>query len=164
MYPDGYVRFVRTDYYSGDDAHVEFIVFLRFLQSEVVPALWDQYRQPMLPLSAAEEAAHDHALLCMYCNRPLQDDTVHDHSHLTGQCRGAAHSDCNLQAGRKEAGESWRKTPVVFHNLKVDDAHLIMRGIGEQVVAQEYRLGNLQGEAAAAAAAAVKQQHPWQLE
>ena len=47
---------------------------------------------------------------------------VRDHDHLTGEYRGAAHSICNLKY-------SWRhiKIPVVFHNLKGYDSHLIIK-------------------------------------
>ena len=46
---------------------------------------------------------------------------VRDHCHFTGKFRGAAHSWCNLQTKSKF------KIPVVLHNFRGYDSHLIMR-------------------------------------
>ena len=64
------------------------------------------------------------AQVCHICQRPLADDRVRDHCHFTGSYRGAAHSICNLQYRLKP--KSW-KLPVVIHNLKGYDAHLIVK-------------------------------------
>ena len=31
------------------------------------------------------------------CDKPLEDDSVRDHCHITGEYRGAAHNACNLK-------------------------------------------------------------------
>ena len=58
------------------------------------------------------------------CAKPLADDRVRDHSHITGSYRGAAHSVCNLNYRLNP--KSW-KLPVVIHNLKSYDGHLIVK-------------------------------------
>ena len=50
---------------------------------------------------------------------------VRDHCHLTGRYRGAAHSDCNLNY------KFSNRIPVVLHNLRGYDSHLIMQGLGK---------------------------------
>ena len=48
---------------------------------------------------------------------------VLDHCHLTGKYRGAAHSICNLQLA---INPDTVKIPVILHNLKGYDSHLIL--------------------------------------
>ena len=48
---------------------------------------------------------------------------MRDHCHVTGKCRGSAHTNCDL---------SYRLTNkiyVIFHNLRGYDSHLIMQEI-----------------------------------
>ena len=66
---------------------------------------------------------------CGYCKSEFsQTYKVRDHDHITGKYRGAAHSNCNLKLriNPKEIN-----IPVVFHNLRGYDSHLIMQHIGE---------------------------------
>ena len=57
-----------------------------------------------------------------------KDVRVRDHCHITGKFRGSAHQECNLKL--KITPEAI-KIPVVFHNLRGYDSHLIMQQIGE---------------------------------
>eukprot|EP01047_Picozoa_sp_COSAG01_P051199 COSAG01_NODE_5254_length_4380_cov_3.719823_1_plen_119_part_00 len=40
-------------------------------------------------------------LNCAMCKKPLGTDCVHDHCHMTGNYRGACHSKCNLEEGKR---------------------------------------------------------------
>ncbi|CAB4000209.1 Gastrula zinc finger [Paramuricea clavata] len=62
---------------------------------------------------------------CSICGNDLGEDRVRDHDHVTGMYRGAAHNICNLKYRI-----TW-KVPVVFHNLRGYDSHLIMQEIGK---------------------------------
>ena len=65
---------------------------------------------------------------CLFCADPLLvanfKDSVKDHDHMTGKYRGAAHNDCNfkLKLNAKTA-----PIPVIFHNMKNFDSHLLMQ-------------------------------------
>ena len=59
----------------------------------------------------------------IFCGFELGDDRVRDHCHLTGKFRGAAHNECNLNYSFT------RRIPVILHNLRGYDSHLIMQGI-----------------------------------
>ena len=46
-------------------------------------------------------------------------EKVRDHCHVTGKLRGAAHLDCNINF------QLTKKVPLIFHNLRGYDNHLI---------------------------------------
>ncbi|GBM47569.1 hypothetical protein AVEN_90276-1 [Araneus ventricosus] len=62
---------------------------------------------------------------CSICKKALKSDRVREHDHQTGRYRAALHSSCNLKFRLS------KKIPVVFHNLKNYDGHLIMQEIGK---------------------------------
>ena len=72
--------------------------------------------------------------ICHICEKALLDDKVRDHDHLTGKYRGAAHNACNLKY-RWSKIEPLRKygfrIPVILHNLRGYDSHLIMEAFGK---------------------------------
>ena len=53
------------------------------------------------------------------------DDKVRDHCHITGKYRSSAHIDCNTNVKLNH------KIPIVFHNLKNGDSHLIMQELSK---------------------------------
>ena len=62
---------------------------------------------------------------CHVCDKPLEGDSVRDHSQITGEYRGAAHNACNLKLRLNPS------IPVVFHNLRGYDSHLLMQAISK---------------------------------
>ncbi|GBN09349.1 hypothetical protein AVEN_156310-1 [Araneus ventricosus] len=66
---------------------------------------------------------------CSICKKALKGNRVRDHDHQdirqTGRYRAALHSSCNLNFRLS------KKIPVLFHNLKNFDGHLIMQKIGK---------------------------------
>ena len=65
-------------------------------------------------------------LLKIFDNDYVDTDLkVRDHCHITGKYRGSAHRDCNINVRLNH------KSPVVFHNLKNYDSHLIIQELGK---------------------------------
>ena len=55
------------------------------------------------------------------CGKLIENDDkkVIDHCHITGKFRGATHWSCNINFQLN------KKIPVIFHNLRGYDSHLI---------------------------------------
>lgn len=62
---------------------------------------------------------------CHICQNFLFGDKVRDHSHITGQYRGAAHNICNLRF------KIPKFIPIFFHNLSGYDCHLFIKTLAE---------------------------------
>ena len=60
------------------------------------------------------------------CQKEFKEDEkpVRDHCHFTGEFRGAAHESCNLEYMIEK--ERY-KLPVLFHNLRGYDSHLLFQ-------------------------------------
>ena len=71
-----------------------------------------------------ESATHRHVRR-KKLNR-LVEPIVRDHCHFTGQFRGGAHNQCNLNY---KIDKKKYKLPIVFHNLRGYDAQLIFQKI-----------------------------------
>ena len=65
---------------------------------------------------------------CHVCDKPFEGDSVRDHCYITGKYRGAAHNACNLKL---RLNPQTTTIPVVFHNLRGYDSHLLMPAISE---------------------------------
>ena len=63
---------------------------------------------------------------CWICDNNYfnTDGKVRDHCHITGKTRVSVHRDCNINVKLNN------KIPVLLHNLKNYDSHLIMQELG----------------------------------
>ena len=100
--------------------------FVRELDTQI-DALTDQ----SMIIDPAEQYAFDIATHCPRCNTEFEKDGKHrkvrDHCHVTGAYRGPLCHICNSRLRFKR-----RILPVVFHNFKGYDGHLICKqAIGE---------------------------------
>ena len=108
--------------YRGEDAAEKFV---RDLQQEA-KQLCEEYIATPKPMifTTVDSLSFRGATTCHICTKPLADEKVRDRCHITGNYRGDAHSECNLNYRIKS--KSW-KLPVVIHNLKGYDGHLIVK-------------------------------------
>jgi hypothetical protein len=121
-YDDKYSGEYRS--YVGEDAAY---VFLKTVLKESFRC-WDMVNnifKKKMAITPKQEFEFQTTRNCSICGNDLGDDRVRDHDHVSGQYRGAAHNICNLKYRI-----TW-KVPVVFHNLRGYDSHLIMQEIGK---------------------------------
>ena len=84
-----------------------------------------EYFNKNLIMSGQKEEIFQSSNKCWICNKSfdLVDEKVRDHCHISGKFRGAAHFSFNAILKITE------KVPVIFHNLRGYDGHLIMKEI-----------------------------------
>ena len=72
-------------------------------------------------MTGGEEKQFQSSKTCWICEKLIKKDDgkVRDHCHITGKFRGAA------QWGRNINLQLTKKVPVIFHNLRGYDSHLI---------------------------------------
>ena len=72
-------------------------------------------------MSEEEEYLFQQSNSCWICKKIMNDGIkkVRDHCHITSKFRGAAHWNCNINF------QLTKRIPVIFHNLKGYDSHLI---------------------------------------
>ena len=72
-----------------------------------------------LTMTEKEENLFQESNNCWICKKLIDndDEKVRDHCHIAGKFRGAAHWDCNIV--------TYKKIPVIFHNLRGYGSHLI---------------------------------------
>ena len=80
-----------------------------------------------LIMSAEAEERFQLTNSCWICDKlfDVGDDKVRDHCHITRKYRDKAHWSCNINLKLS------RKVPVIFHNLRGYDSHLILKEIGK---------------------------------
>ena len=72
-------------------------------------------------MSEEEEHLFPKSNSCWICKKLVYNDKekVRDYCHVTGKFRGAAHQKCNVNF------QLTKKVPVIIHNLRGYDSHLI---------------------------------------
>ena len=80
-----------------------------------------------LIMSKEEEHLFQQSNSCWICKKLIDNDEekVRDHCHITGKFRGAAHWNCNINF------QLTKKVPVIFHNLRGYDSHLIFNELNK---------------------------------
>ena len=114
--------------YRGQNTIKEFILKMKEIEEMLMPLI--KAVEPMV-MTAVDKQDFKCAKTCCLCKKPLGKDKIreHDHLHVTGKYRGAAHSVCNLEEGKQRTRRL--EIPVFFHNLKGYDSHMIVSEVGK---------------------------------
>jgi DNA polymerase type B, organellar and viral len=120
-FDDSAVPFV----YSGPDTMAKFFERIRAVQKEVRGQL---NRNEPLQMSTADEERFRSSVNCESCGCVYGDGNrkVRHHCHVTGNFLAPVCNRCNLVLKPRSNGRDFF-IPVVFHNLKGYDSHVILR-------------------------------------
>ena len=111
--------------YRGPNAAEHFLRALQVEERRIQKVL---AKPQAMRMTNADWESHRTASRCHVCDGLLKGDSVKDHCHITGKYRGAAHSACNLKL---RLSPKTTTIPVVFHNLRGYDSHLLMQAISK---------------------------------
>ena len=112
--------------YRGFDSVHKFFTDIFKEEEEILEKLKEFQKTPM-NLSNEEKMHHKKATTCYVCNCDFtaENRKVRDHCHVLGNYRGASCNMCNL------AMKMTKTIPVIFHNLKGYDSHLLLPELGK---------------------------------
>ena len=105
--------------YRGENATYEFIKAI-LKEYKYCKKVMNKHFNKNLIMSEKEEHLFQQSNSCWICKKLIDNDEekVRDHCHVTGRFRGAAHWDWNINF-------QLTKVPVIFHNLRGYNSHLI---------------------------------------
>ena len=99
-------------------------LFIESLEKDI-KEIYNKFKIPKkMVMTPEDEINYEKATHCHICEEEI-DLKFHDHCHLTGKFRGAAHSICNLKYRLPKF------YPVIFHNLSGYDSHLFIKNLGK---------------------------------
>ena len=112
--------------YRGLDSVDKFFTDIFEEEEEILEKL-NKFQKTPMDMSNEEKMHHRKATRCYVCNCDFNAENrkVRDHCHVLGKYRGAACNMCNL------AMKMIKTIPVIFHNLKGYDSHLLLPELGK---------------------------------
>ena len=111
--------------YRGKNAVLKFIMSV-FKEYDYCRSVIKKHFNKNLVMTAEENEEFERSNICWICGKLTDfDDKVKDHGHITGKYRGYAHWSCSINLKIN------KKVPVIFHNLKGYDSHLIFKELSK---------------------------------
>ena len=110
-----------TIIYRAENAAYEFIKAI-LEEYKYYKKIINKHFNKNLIMTEEEEDLFQKSNNCWICKKLIDNDEgkVRDHCRITGKFRGASHKSCSLNF------KLTKKVPVIFHNLKSYDSHLIL--------------------------------------
>ena len=110
--------------YRGENSAYEFFKTI-IKEYKYCKKVMNKHFNKNLIMSEEEEHLFQQSSSCWICKKLIDDDEekVRDHCHVTGKFGGAARWDCNINF------QLTKKVPVIYHNLRVYDSHLILMSL-----------------------------------
>ena len=105
--------------YRGENAAYEFIKAILGEYKYCKKVMKKHFNKNLI--MSEEEEQFQSSNICWICKKLIDnaDEKVREHYHITRKFRGAAQWSCNINL------QLTKKVPVIFHNLRGYDSHLI---------------------------------------
>ena len=112
--------------FRGENAAYQFIEAI-LKEFEYCKKVTKKHFNKNLIMSEKEEEQFQSSYICWIYAKFIDhnDEKIRDHSHATGKFRGAAHWSCNINL------QLSKKVPVIFHNSRGYDSHLIFNELNK---------------------------------
>ena len=112
--------------YRGKNAVFKFIRSI-FKEYGYCKSVIKKHFNKNLVMSVEEKEEFERNNIYWICHKLIEntENKVRDHCHITSKYTGAAHWSCNINL------KISRKIPVIFHNLKGYDSHLIFKELNK---------------------------------
>ena len=105
-----------------DNIPLIFVSKLEKVTNKIYEDFYHFFHPESIKITKKQLKDYNNSVICHICNKELlSEDKVCDHCHFTGEYRGTARRNCNLQCRRPMI------IPVIFHNLQGYDAHLFIK-------------------------------------
>ena len=80
-----------------------------------------------LVMTSEQNEEFESSNICWICGKLIDigDNKFRGHCHISGKCRGSSHWSCNINL------KITKKVPVIFHNLKGYNSHLIFKELSK---------------------------------
>ena len=118
--------------FRGENAGYKFLEAMKQEVDYCTKTMKKYFNKDMV-LTSEDRMNFREATTCHICSEKLGDANdkqlkpVRDHCHITGKYRGAAHNICNISFRLTD------KIPVIFHNLRGYDSHILVQQMGQFV-------------------------------
>src|SRR2546426_5600179 len=111
--------------YRGKDSVYKFFEDI-FEEEKQIDEYMKEFYQSKMILTKDDWKIYNQAKCCYVCKESFTDENykVRDHCHVTNKFRGPACNRCNLQM------KLTHTIPVIFHNLRGYDSHLLLQELG----------------------------------
>lgn len=112
--------------YTGENSIEKFFEAI-FEEEKIIMKHMKNFRKSIPILNKKQEREYQASEICYICQNNFTKDNkkVRDHCHISEVYRGAACNRCNLKLKLSN------RIPVVFHNLRGYDSHLLIQKIGK---------------------------------
>ena len=111
--------------YRGKDAVYKFFEDI-FEEDKQIDEYMREFHKTKMVMNKNDWSHYNQAKTCYVCCESFTRDNykLKDHCHVSGKFRGAACNRCNLQLRLTHT------IPVIFHNLRGYDSHLLLQELG----------------------------------